>query len=286
MTFMGPFVDEPDDFLNSEKALDLGCKKVGLERQGGPSGRGWSSIQNFMQCPMKYKLDREAIENGEPLNNDSLEIGSYFHEFMAVHYTEGCPVTPRDLMVALVAVGARPANIKEAWRLYEHYSFYYGDDDKWDVLAIEELAEVPDVYSCRYDLIVRVTSDIYPSGTYIVDHKTASRFTAVVTQCWDHHGEILGQQWLYEQLGLEEKYGPLSGTIINLVGRQKNPEYLRLFIPVKRRNINWFEENVIDGVVKGTLPMTLEYGGYLWLKENTACTAHFGICPHYSKCWE
>ena len=191
---------------------------------------------------------------------------------------------------ALVAVGAKAANVMEAWRIFEHYGFYY-EGETWEVLAIEELAAV-DVYSCRYDLIVRIPEGnlLFSPGVYIVDHKTSSRFATVVTECWQHHGEIIGQQWLYKQCGLEEKYGPLEGSIINLCGRQKNPEYRRILVEVKESSLAYFKEYVIDDnyVYMALAKKLYEDEGIVdeaYCKQLTSCTAHFGVCPHYSECW-
>ena len=145
-----------------------------MERLGGASGRGWSSHASFQRCPYMFKLKYLEGQRGAP--SAALEIGSLIHTFLALHYTwmldENLTLTPEIARATLMAEGARPQSVIEAWRLYEAYRVKY-ENDYLTPLDMEAWAQDPDGNTCRYDLIAEV-KQAHPGvmpGTYIIEHK-------------------------------------------------------------------------------------------------------------------
>jgi hypothetical protein len=68
------------------------------------------------------------------------------------------------------------------------------------------------------------------AGTYGIEHKTAAKFDANTLEGWHGDGEVLGQVLTWERLHLEKKFGPLRGVMVNIIGKQKEPQFHRTIV--------------------------------------------------------
>ena len=125
-----------------------------------------------------------------------------------------------------------PDVVTEAYRLDGAYQAYY-DNEPLRPLAVEIRAEAEGI-STRYDLIAEVVPNEanLPPGTWIVEHKTASRADVATLEGWQNDGQILGHMWIYHHARLVKRYGPLAGVMVNVVVKTKVPQLYRIMVPV------------------------------------------------------
>ena len=256
-----------------------------MERLGGASGRGWSSHATFQRCPYLFKLSYLEGQRGAPLT--ALEVGSLVHTFLALHYTwmldETLTLTPFVARDSLLAAGARPQSFIESWRLYEAYADKY-QNDYLTPLAMEDWAQDPDGNTCRYDMIAEVSEaqlGVVP-GVYIVEHKTAARFTADALEGWRNDGEILGQIMIWKRAKLDKKYGKLRGTIVNIVGKQKVIQFHRTIVPAQKWHVT---QHMEDLKMWSALQQMYAATG-VWPKARANCVTKFGLCNFFDHCAE
>ena len=277
---------EPD--LNAPRVDDI-LKELfeqhKMARLGGASGRGWSSHQTFQRCPYLFKLSYLEGQRGAP--SVALEVGSLIHTFLALHYTwmldEGLTLTPYVARDSLMAAGARPQAVIEAWRLYEAYTNKY-ENDYLTPIAMEEWAADPDGNTCRYDMIAEVrdaVAGVVP-GVYIIEHKSASRFTADVLEGWRNDGEILGQIMIWKRAKLDKKYGKLRGTIVNIIGKQKTIQFHRTIVPAQKWHVT---QHMEDLKMWSALQQMYAATG-VWPKARANCVTKFGLCSFFDHCAE
>jgi len=283
IVYMGrdPSIMSMDDALN--KAFDL----YGMPRLGGASGRGWSRISTMQRCMYLYKRRYLDGERGHP--SAALEIGSAFHTLMALHYRgmrePDLKITPERLHRELIELGADMHNINESWRIYEAYVAYYGDSDYLIPMAEEEFAGEPDGNNtCRYDMIARVEPGDHtiPPGTWLIEHKTSSRFDTAMLQSWRNDGEIIGQIMIWKAAKLTRKYGKLRGVIVNIVGKQKIPKFERVIVPVQAWQTRTHKKdlqiwNAFEQLCSAT---------NTWPRSRTHCTTKYGPCSMFDACAE
>jgi hypothetical protein len=263
-----------------EKVFDL----YGMPRMGGASGKGWSRIATIQRCLYLYKRRYRDGERGGP--SKALEVGSCFHTMMALHYwamrePQQARITPERLRDELFKLNADAKAIEESWRLYDAYANYYEHD--YLVPLGEELFATDGDNSCRYDLIARVEANnqIAP-GTYIVEHKTSSRFDAATLEGWKNDGEVIGQIMLYKPAKLTKKYGKLQGVIVNIVGKQKIPKFERVIVPVQAWQMRAHKKdlafwNAVEQMCVATNN---------WPRSRAHCTNKYGLCSYFDHCAE
>jgi hypothetical protein len=256
-----------------------------MPRLGGASGRGWSSHATFQKCPYLFKLSYLEGQRGAP--SVALEVGSLIHTFLALHYTwmldENLTLTPYVTRDSLLAAGARPQSVIEAWRLYEAYASKY-ESDYLVPIAMEEWAQDPDGNTCRYDMIAEVPAaqpGVVP-GVYIVEHKSAARFTADALEGWRNDGEILGQIMIWKRAKLDKKYGKLRGTIVNIVGKQKVIQFHRTIVPAQKWHVT---QHMEDLKMWSALQQMYAATGF-WPKARANCVTKFGLCNFFDHCAE
>jgi hypothetical protein len=232
----------PDpDIVPVDKALELIFDAAGVPRLGGASGDlGWSSFSTFQRCPYLYYRTyiHPLVPKDEQIKSAAFEIGSTVHTFLALRYIRlmdpAYPLTPESAMRALYDARVNAEVVSTSWRLYEGYSIKY-EADYLRPLSVEFHTVDPATrQSCRYDLIAEVTEaqpGIMP-GTWIVEHKTASKFDEPTLHAWRNDGEIIGQLMLWKRLKLDKKFGKLQGVLVNIIGKQKNQLFARTPVPV------------------------------------------------------
>lgn len=256
-----------------------------MEKMGGASGRGWSSHATFQRCPYLFKLSYLEGQRGAP--SSALTTGSAFHTFLALHYSwmidENWPLSPQTAKDMLMTMGADAKAIIEAFRLYEAYADKYAND-YLTPLAMEDWAQDPDGNTCRYDMIaeVREAQPGLMPGVYIVEHKTAARFTADALEGWRNDGEILGQIMIWKRAKLDKKYGKLRGTIVNIVGKQKVIQFHRTIVPAQR----WHVQQHMEDLKMWSALQQMYAATGVWPKARANCVTKFGLCNFFDHCAE
>ena len=228
-------------FYPVERAILDVFRAYGLDRLGGRStGSGWTNVALFQKC--RYAWRRRYFEPlklehfGVELEIEPLAIGTLVHTYLAIYYqrmiVHDYPITPEDVNQYIRERGCNPKIFEEGWRLFTGYRLFY-KNDPFQPLAVEfDLRDPRTNESCRYDNIMFLPEDLpgILAGTWIMEHKTAAKFDANTLEAWHGDGEVLGQVMLWERLGLQRKFGPLRGVIVNLLGKQKTPEFHRTIV--------------------------------------------------------
>lgn len=276
-------------FKPMEEAMIEIFASAGLDRLGGRStGSGWSNVSLFQRCryawSLNYRHEKQAsVLAGEPV---PLAVGILVHTYLALHYqlmmVPDYPLTPDIVDTRVRELGCSPEVVGEAWRLFKAYRLYYRLE-KIQPLAIEANFVDPRTnQSCRYDMIAYVPEETPGRlpGTYVVEHKTASRFDRSTIEGWLGDGEILGQVDTWERLHLDKRFGPLRGVIINLLGKQKTPEFSRVLaapsafaIEQHRRDLRHWNAEIQLANATNTFP-----------RSRANCISRYGFCGFWNHC--
>ena len=215
-----------------------------------------------------------------------LEVGSATHGLLAVKYSKMIdstyPITPEVTRDFLLDVGCDGVAVMEAWRLYEHYEVQY-EDDYLTPLAVEYHAVDPKTReSCRYDLIARVER-AHPgvlAGTYAVETKTASRFDDATLDGWRNDGEVIGQTMIWKRLNLDEKFGPLVGVMVKVLGKQKVPQFHRTIVPPQGWQIKQHGQDLRMWHALRRLAVATG----IFPRARTNCIGRYGKCSQWEHC--
>ena len=277
----------PPDTISMDQAIAEVFAANGVPKLGGPSGKGWSWYSTMQKCWHLYKrryVDGDRDKPGIP--GTALEVGVLLHALLAVYYsqwiTEGYPLSPQMLFDGVVAQGAKPDRANIAWRLMEAYETRYAQDYMIP-LAVEEYAADPrSGNSCRYDAIVSVEEPPIgmAPGVYVCEHKTSARFDATVLDGWRNDGEVIGQMMLWEKAGMAEKYGPCQGVIVNMLGKQKIPQFTRIVVPPQAWQLDSHEREL--KVWRAMESLNAATG--TWPRSRANCVTKFGFCDYFESC--
>lgn len=274
----------------TEQAIGEIFSEAGLDRLGGKStGSGWSNVSSFQRC--RYAWKRSYLtppEASGPFGGESvaMAVGTLVHTYLALHYQRmmvpDYPLEPDHVDRRVREMGCNPEVFKEAWRLFSAYRLFYRME-RVEPLAIEyNLVDPRTNHSCRYDVIVYFPEEAPGRlpGTYIVEHKTASRFDANTLDGWLGDGEILGQVDLWDRLKLDRRFGPLRGVLINLLGKQKTPEFHRTLaapstfaIDQHRRDLRYWNAEIQSAIATDTFP-----------RSRANCIHRYGRCSLWDRC--
>lgn len=260
---------------------------VQLTRLGGAStGSGWSNFQLFQRCPHAWW--KRYIEQARPLiavESPAIAIGSLIHTYLALHYLlmiePDYGLTP-EAVYDFALRRANPQFVGEAWRVFMAYTRHYALEEI-QPLAIEyNLVDPRTRESCRYDLIAYFPNEApgRPEGTYIVEHKSTQRFDRQSLEGWANDGEILGQVMLWERLGLKHRFGPLRGVLVNILGKQKVPEFHRTYVAPSTWQIDQHKSDLshwsaLIGLAKATDSFP---------RARSGCINRFGMCEWWELC--
>lgn len=275
------------DTISMEKAIEAVFAEYNVPKLGGASGKGWSWYSTMQKCWHLYKrkfVDGDRYKPG--IAGPALEVGVLLHALLAVYYsqwiTDGYPLSPLALYEGVMKMGALPDRVGNAWRLMEAYETRY-EQDYFRPLAVEEWAADPVTgNSCRYDAIVDVTEPPLgmTPGTYICEHKTASRFDATVTDGWRNDGEVIGQMMLWEPSGMREKYGECQGVIVNMLGKQKIPQFTRIIVPPQ----SWQLDSHAQELKIWRAMESMNAATNTWPRSRANCVTKFGFCDYFEQC--
>lgn len=291
----------------SVPTIDVGINQVfdhyKIEKLGGESlGSGWSGFSTFQRCPYLWK--RTYLDEARGLPSPALEIGILIHCFVALMYQrmldqarisyEVAPndeantalnvLTPEQLAEDLLSINCDAQLIMEARRVFAAYALRY-EQDNLQPLAVELHAIDPRTNrSCRYDMIAEIGEgdSRFIAGTYIVESKSSSRFDDALRTGWRGDGEILGQIDTWHALKLDKVYGKLRGVIVNLIGKQKTPQFERVIVPPLKRlpklhakEMEYWEAQRKLAIVTGT-----------FVRARASCIGRYGKCSQWEHCTE
>lgn len=276
-------------FPPMEKVLIEIFDKAKVPRLGGiSSGRGWSTISTFQRCPyLWYRKYVQPLPPGIMPQGDreALAIGTLIHTFLAIYYTRmispGYPLTP-ELVRDQALMKAKPEHVHESWRVFLNYALFYQREEIMP-LAIEYNLQDPRTgESCRYDLIAYFPTTIGDrlAGTYNIEHKSTSRFDDASLDGWSNDGEILGQTMLWKRLGLHNKFGELRGTIVNLLGKQKEPQLHRTTIGPNSWQVGQHEKDL--RVWGAQMQHAVATGNFP--RARSGCIGRWGKCDLWDHC--
>lgn len=196
----------------------------------------YSELDTYRQCPLKHELAYKQRWT-KPPEAGARTRGTIWHALMEAHYTKlqevGLPRAPtipllnalrqqaRDILYTTHGGEDREDLELLEW-MYEGYLDHYGVDGHWDILAIENRAEVPlrtaHGRKSRYRLKMRVdllVKDITNGLTWVVDHKSGRNLPT------DHELAIDDQFGLYVW-GMRQLGYPVTGAIHNAARTQRN----------------------------------------------------------------
>lgn len=261
---------------------------AGVPKLGGQStGRGWSSISTFQKCPYLWKrkyLD-EAREAGIGSVAPALEIGILIHVLLAVYYTrmidQGYPLTVEMVRDKLKAK-ANPTLVDEGWVYFVGYALYYQNENIVPLAVEYNIVDPRTGESCRYDLIAFFPEDApgRPAGTYEIEHKSAGRFDYPTLNGWQNDGEVIGQIKLWKDLGLDKRFGPLQGAIVNIIGKQKYQQFHRTIVAAQtwqvdghRQDLKLWEAQIRTSIATGIFP-----------RARASCVHRYGMCESFDHC--
>jgi hypothetical protein len=261
--------------------------QLGLPRLGGMStGRGWSSFSTFQRCP--YAWRRKYVDKIKPaflIESPSLAIGSLVHTFLAVFYTQMIdskyPLTPEAIYDHTKAQ-CNPEFVDKSWRMFVGYRLYF-KNEKITPLAVEhDLKDPRTGESCRYDLVAFFAEweNGRAPGTYIIEHKTASRFDADALDGWVNDGEVIGEVALWKHLGLDLRFGKLKGVIVNLLGKHKEPQFHRTIVAPE----SWQIEAHLDDLRRWEGLIQLSRSSNNFPRSRNGCIGRYGRCDYFDHC--
>lgn len=286
---MEPLYGQLTEYKSLSSELDRLIVEHKLPLVAGGSPKGWSRAATFEACPRAYyyRFIKE-LEAERPAR----DVGNALHAFLALYYTgqmavdapkNNC-VDARWLRDALLQTDVNPESIEEAWRLFDAYIGFYREDFIKPVAAEYTAVDVRLGHSCRYDLIAQI-EDAPPSlnlqpGYYIVEHKSAKFFSAETLDGWELDGEIIGQILLWERARLWRKFGPLKGVIVNIIGKQKQPQFHRTIVAPQAalgkahlKVLNHLDERIEECKRKR-----------FWPQYFNACIGRYSRCDYYDTC--
>lgn len=262
----------------------------GVDRLGGVStGRGWSVFSTFQRC--KYLYYRKYIEPIQAavvipgFEPKARAVGTMVHSLLAIYYSRmimpDYPLTPERLRDECLKKGD-PEIIHEGWRVFLSYAlFYQGEDIR--PLAVEfDLRDPRTNESCRFDLIAyfpEAHAD-RAAGTYNIEHKTSERFDDATLNGWANDGEVLGQMMLWKRMKLHLRFGELRGTIVNILGKQKECKFHRTLVGPETFQIAQHERDLRHGRAEMDMYRSLGY----WPRSRANCIARWGKCDLYDVC--
>lgn len=276
-------------FAPVDAALPEVFAAAGVPRLGGQStGRGWSSFALFQRCP--YAWQRRYVTPATPgavMESPALAVGTLLHTYLAVTYQRlidpAYPLTPEGVDQALRAAGCNPTFLDTAWRVFDGYRLHYTHDVLTPLAVEHDLVDPRTGESCRYDLIAHFPDSAHgrPAGTYIVEHKSASRFDGDTLEGWANDGEVIGQVMLWHKLRLDLFFGPLQGVLINLLGKQpKNPQYQRVWVKPTTAQVTAHRDDLARW--EGLIQLARSTGSFP--RARNGCIGRYGRCPHFDHC--
>jgi len=304
------------DFLKEEAVVDVdaalkNCKWV----HGGPSEGGISShvYEPFTICRRRAYL-AHVLGLVKKARVPYYEFGSLFHAVMEAHRRSGGQATYEPCQLVTDAGGGALAG--DVWALASVFLHKYAPQEAqlWSFRALEENAVVwlPEEkingkrvripVSARQDAIVYRKSSPdephppagpLPGGVWIEDLKTAMRNDASLTKGFGMSTQFLIYQFVYLNSDLLDRFGPLSGVIVSIAFKHKQPtpdkSVVRLDVPLAMDAMNnFYYEDFKPKLVEyyGLLARDDRKDERLWpCNRSMGCSGgKYGLCPYFDLC--
>lgn len=276
---------ETTEYVSADAAIGKVVErhKIPLKLSGGSGDTGWSAWRQLQQCPFLYYLKRVrgGVDIAE-MPSGPRDVGSLVHAFLAIYYRRFKKYSVDRFIEAIAKVNVDPQAFMTARNVFDAYRVHYSDD-YIEALTVEYTAKDPiSGNTCRYDGIVRI--DHPPEGVrkgiYICEHKTASRFSVDVLDGWALEGEILGELAFWKPSGCEKKFGKLRGVLINVLGKQRSPQFHRTFVTPVEAHMKFHLENL---AWLKKLKLRCEKRQE-WPQFMSNCVGRYGRCDAYDFC--
>jgi hypothetical protein len=259
----------------------------GLPRLGGASsGKGWTSYAIAQRCFYLFRRRYVDQDQAPPLAENSYQaIGSVLHVLLALYYANMTgayvAITPEVCYRHLLA-HANPAYVNEGRRIFDAYRLYYAHDDLVPLAVEYDLRDPRTGSSTRYDLIAHRPKPKpgYRAGTYIVEHKSSARFDFDTLDSWANDGEVIGEAAHWRRLGLDKRFGPLQGVIVNIVGKQKDPKFHRTTISPDSLLI----DSHLNDLRGWDALIGLCRAASFWPRSRANCVNRWGRCERWEEC--
>ena len=258
----------------------------GLPRLGGIStGKGWSGYAAAQRCLYLWRKRYIERQSGMISERRSLAIGTLVHTLLALHYanqlkryTEITPQVCHDYLITR----ANPELVREGWRVFQSYRLYYAYDPLQPLAVEYDLKDPRTGESCRYDLIGYYSkpSPGRVAGTYVFEHKTSERFDFDTLEGWAGDGEVIGEAALWRRLGLDKRFGPLRGVVINILGKQQEPKFHRTTVAPSQTLIDAHFDDLRrwDGL------LALCKASNNFPRSRANCIGRYGRCDWWEHC--
>jgi hypothetical protein len=244
-------------------------------KHAGASPRGATYWKRLRRCPREHALAN--ILRLVPIrDNDALTTGFLIHHGLEVYYRTlmghqkalDAQGAPRDdeyffggiaraeeaAWNALDPISREPGytessgNAEPTWnvvqRVLVNYFDRYRRQDRWRILMVEETLQWTDPelsYSARLDLVIE---DASKGEMWIVEHKTTRAITSNMLEGYALDMQVLGQIWLFRQCMLNPAGETLRGVVVNILGKQKQPQFERIPTIVTDAHLQAFEASI------------------------------------------
>jgi intein/homing endonuclease len=201
---------------------------------------------------------------------------------------------PTELIYANVDIERAPARLRAQLKVVRSVerAVLRGYADEAEVAVAGSLRRVCDM-QVRWDRVSTVIVDgremmydvTVPDvhnfvANDIITHNTASRFDATVTDGWRNDGEVIGQMMLWESSGMLAKYGECQGVIVNMLGKQKIPQFTRIIVPPQA----WQLDSHARELKIWRAMEAMNAATNTWPRSRANCVTKFGFCDFFEEC--
>jgi len=115
----------------------------------------------------------------------------------------------------------------------------------------------------------------------IITHNSASRFDYATLNGWKNDGEIIGLQDLYERTKAHKRFGELQGIVVNILGKQKVPNFHRAYINPSRGLIKDHRKSL--QIWSAAIETACATG--IFPRARAACVGRYGyLCDEFDRC--
>jgi hypothetical protein len=114
----------------------------------------------------------------------------------------------------------------------------------------------------------------------IITHNTSARFDGQALDGWRNDGEVIGQMMIWDKANLEQRFGRCQGVIVNMIGKQKQPQFERIIVPPQSWQLEAHENDLrywraVEAMNRAT---------DTWPRSRASCITKYGFCDFYDHC--
>lgn len=302
-----------ESMMDPEASVDVDAVvKAGMPNlPGGPSTGGLSPhTLDDAKCWRLFYL-RHVLGLKPAAPSRSLQLGSLIHYCLAARYLLGAEYQYQPC--TLVAQAGAAGLAAEAKALVEGMVAKYGIEEweRWCVRAVEHnlvaFIECPVggrtvrlPATCRIDLILGLKAPHEPhpaggpmaEGVYIEDHKTCSSMTKDLLEGYGLDWQFNAQAVIFEEGGYSAVFGPLRGTLVNLLSKsRKTPtadSFARPQAPMSKGLVAEFRDTqlrpLMGEVYRRISDEAVRKDPAQWPKDYRQCNGRWGRCHYFEIC--